>query len=163
MMRQGAPRFRRPRILRLHNQDRAKWDHFSRIGGATFSAGAGGSAGLAPASRASASGRAGCGGVSCGRWPVVVGSDGAGGLVSAPGVDCNGDVACASRAGGGVKVSLAMAEVDMPDAAASAKAASTSCFRDTYVFAMGSPRFVCGNNDTRPARFPRPTVASPWC
>lgn len=110
--------------------------YFAVIGGATFSAGAGGNAGLAPASRASASGRAGCGGVSCGRWPVVAGSDGAAGLLSAPGVDCSGGVACASRACGGVKVSLAMAEVDMPDIAASAKAASTSGFRGMYIFVM---------------------------
>lgn len=73
--------------------------HLSRIGGATFSAGAGGNAGWAPAFCASASGRAGCGGISVGRWPVVVGSEGADGLVSAPGVDCVGGVACATRMG----------------------------------------------------------------
>ena len=69
--------------------------YFSRIGGATFSAGAGGSAGWAPAFWASASGCAGCGGMSEGRWPVVAGSEGADGFVSAPGVDWVGCVACA--------------------------------------------------------------------
>ena len=68
----------------------------SGIGGAVFSAGAGGSAGWAPAFCASASGRAGCGGTSDGLVPVVTGSAGAAGLVSAPGVDCRGGVACAS-------------------------------------------------------------------
>src|SRR5258708_33574619 len=67
----------------------------SLIGGAVFSAGAGGSAGTAPAFCASASGRAGSGGMSEGLAPVVTGSAGADGLVSAPGVDCNGGVACA--------------------------------------------------------------------
>jgi len=69
--------------------------YLSLIGAAVFSAGAGGSAVAAPAFCASASGRAGCGGTSLGRAPVVVGSGGADGLVSAPGVDCNGCVACA--------------------------------------------------------------------
>ena len=82
------------------------------IGGAVFSAGAGGNAGFAPASLASASGRAGCGGVSCGRCcPVVAGSAGAAGLLSAPGVDCRGGVACASRDGGGLNDSPADANV----------------------------------------------------
>ena len=67
----------------------------SLIGAAVFSAGAGGNTVAAPAFCASASGRAGCGGTSLGRAPVVVGSGGADGLVSAPGVDCNGCVACA--------------------------------------------------------------------
>ena len=71
-------------------------DYFSRIGGAVFSAGAGGSAGWAPAFWASASGRAGSGGISDGRLPVVTGSDGEPGLLSAPGVDCSGWVACAN-------------------------------------------------------------------
>lgn len=72
---------------------RFKCSYFVEIGGAVFSAGAGGNAGFAPASLASASGRAGCGGVSWGRCPVVEGSAGAAGLFSAPGVDCNGGVA----------------------------------------------------------------------
>jgi len=66
----------------------------SLIGAAVFSAGAGGKAGVAPAFCASASGRAGSGGISPGRLPVVAGSAGADGFVSAPGVDCNGWVAC---------------------------------------------------------------------
>src|SRR5258708_36804360 len=71
--------------------------YLSLIGAAVFSAGAGGSADGAPAFCASESGRAGCGGISVGRIPVVDGSAaGADGLVSAPGVDCNGCVACAS-------------------------------------------------------------------
>jgi len=37
-----------------------------------------------------------CGGTSDGLVPVVAGSGGADGLVSAPGVDCRGGVACAS-------------------------------------------------------------------
>jgi hypothetical protein len=69
--------------------------YLSLIGAAVFSAGAGGNMVAAPAFCASASGRAGCGGTSLGRAPVVVGSGGADGLVSAPGVDCNGCVACA--------------------------------------------------------------------
>src|SRR3977135_3713698 len=67
----------------------------SLIGAAVFSAGAGGKAGVAPAFCASVSGRAGSGAVSPGRLPVVAGSAGADGLVSAPGVDCSGCVACA--------------------------------------------------------------------
>src|SRR5712664_3598032 len=70
-------------------------NYLSLIGAAVFSAGAGGNAVAAPAFCASASGRAGSGGTSLGRAPVVVGSGGADGLVSAPGVDCNGCVACA--------------------------------------------------------------------
>jgi hypothetical protein len=112
-------------------------NYFAVIGGATFSAGAGGNAGFAPASRASASGRAGCGGVSCGRWPVVVGSDGTEGLLSAPGVDCSGGVACASRVGCGVKVSRAMAEVDAPVMTANANAAIANCFRGAVILVAG--------------------------
>ena len=74
-------------------------DYLCLIGSAVFSAGAGGSAGWAPAFCASASGRAGSGGTLDGRVPVVVGSAGAGGFVSAPGVDCSGWVACASCCG----------------------------------------------------------------
>src|SRR5947209_12153049 len=65
------------------------------IGAAVFSAGAGGRAGAAPDFCASASGRAGSGGTLSGRVPVVVGSAGAEGFDSAPGVDCSGCVACA--------------------------------------------------------------------
>ena len=67
------------------------------MGGAVFSAGAGGSAGATPSFCACASGWAGCGGIAAGLVPVVAGSTGAEGLVSAPGVDCNGCVACAIR------------------------------------------------------------------
>jgi hypothetical protein len=69
----------------------------SWIGGAIFSAGAGGNAGVAPSLCAVGSGRAGCGAIPDGLLsvPVVVGSAGADGLVSAPGVDRNGAVACA--------------------------------------------------------------------
>ena len=74
--------------LRIGNDD-----YFSLIGGAVFSAGAGGSAGWAPAFCASGSGRAGSGATVDGRVPVVTGSRGAEGLVSAPGVDCSGGVA----------------------------------------------------------------------
>jgi hypothetical protein len=73
--------------------------YLSLIGGAVFSAGAGGNTGGAPAFRASASGRAGSGGTPDGLVPVVVGSDGADGFVSAPGVDCSGGVACAICSG----------------------------------------------------------------
>ena len=69
------------------------------IGSDVFSAGAGGSTGWAPAFCASASGRAGSGGTLGGRVPVVTGSAGEEGLVSAPGVDCSGWVACASCCG----------------------------------------------------------------
>jgi hypothetical protein len=113
------------------------YDYFAVIGGAVFSAGAGGSAGLAPASRASASGRAGCGGVSCGRWPVVAGSAGADGLFSAPGVDCSGGVAWANRADGGVSVSRAIADVDAPNPAAVAKIAIVKYVRNTRVWVVG--------------------------
>ena len=78
---------------RLRAIDANQLAYFAGIDGAVFSAGAGGNAGLAPASFASASGRAGCGAVSCGRCPVVEGSAGAAGLLSAPGVDCSGGVA----------------------------------------------------------------------
>src|SRR5258708_8344876 len=71
--------------------------YFCWIGGAIFSAGADGSTGWAPAFCASASGRAGSGGTPDGRLPVVAGSDGADGLLSAPGVGCSGGVACARR------------------------------------------------------------------
>src|ERR1700723_2665828 len=71
-------------------------DYLSLIGAAVFSAGAGGSAGVAPSFCACASGWAGCGAISPGRVPVVDGSAGAEGLVSAPGVDCKGCVACAT-------------------------------------------------------------------
>src|SRR4051794_9808349 len=70
-------------------------DYRGLIGAAVFSAGAGGSAGSAPAFCASGFGRAGSGGVSPGRVAVVAGSAGAEGFVSAPGVDCSGCVACA--------------------------------------------------------------------
>src|SRR5580700_6712412 len=70
-------------------------DYLSLIGAAVFSAGAGGSAEVAPSFCACASGWAGCGAISPGRVPVVDGSAGVEGLVSAPGVDCKGCVACA--------------------------------------------------------------------
>ncbi len=60
---------------------------------------AGGSAGWAPDFCASASSRAGCGGTSGGRVPVVTPSAGAGGFFSSPGVDCSGWVDCASCCG----------------------------------------------------------------
>src|SRR6476646_8679493 len=63
------------------------WDYFSLIGGAIFSAGAGGSAGCAPCFCASASGRAGSGAGVVGRVPP--GFDSAGG-------EGDGCVACAS-------------------------------------------------------------------
>ena|SRR6185312_209258 len=73
---------------------------FSGIGGAIFSAGAGGSAGLAPSFWASALGRAGSGAGVVGRAPPGV--DSAGTLVGEPvgdGVACRGwpgvPVACA--------------------------------------------------------------------
>ena len=66
---------------------------------------------------ASASGRAGSGGTSFGRAPVVAGSVGADGFVSAPGVDCKGCVACAICAWRGV-ASCASAAPDMANPAA---------------------------------------------
>src|SRR5438552_13516097 len=68
---------------------------FSGIGGAVFSAGAGGSAGVAPAFCASLSGRAGSGAGVVGRWPP--GFDSAGGEFCGVGVgdDCSGGVAWA--------------------------------------------------------------------
>ena len=77
-----------------------------------FSAGAGGNAGSEPAFCASASGRAGSGGTPVGRAPVVVGSEGADGLDSAPGVDCSGCVACAICACGLLALSLATDRAD---------------------------------------------------
>lgn len=72
-------------------------NYFAGIGAAVFSAGAGGKAGVAPAFWASASGRAGSGGIAVGRDPVVSPDVlGAEGLLSAPGVDCSGCVACAT-------------------------------------------------------------------
>ncbi len=70
-------------------------DYRSLIGAAVFSAGAGGNAGATPSFCACASGWAGWGAISAGREPVVAGSAGAEGLLSAPGEDCNGCVACA--------------------------------------------------------------------
>lgn len=72
-------------------------NYFAGIGAAVFSAGAGGSVGVAPDLCASGSGRAGSGGIAVGREPVVVsaGALGAEGRLSAPGVDCSGCVACA--------------------------------------------------------------------
>jgi hypothetical protein len=89
----------------------------SLIGGAIFSAGAGGKAGAAPVFCASASGRAGYGATPLGRVPVVAGSAGADGLLSAPGVDCKGCVACAICAWRGV-ASCASAAPDMANPAA---------------------------------------------
>jgi len=87
----------------------------SLIGGATFSAGAGGSAGWAPAFCASASGRAGSGGMFDGRLPVVAGSAGTDGLDSAPGVDCNGWVACARCCGSLDPISISeSADITVP-------------------------------------------------
>jgi hypothetical protein len=70
--------------------------YFSLIGGAIFSAGAGGNAGAVPVVCPAAPDCAGCGEISAGRAPVGAGSAGADGLVSAPGVDCSGCVACAT-------------------------------------------------------------------
>ena len=69
--------------------------YFSLIGGAIFSAGAGGNAVAAPVVCAAAPGCAGCGEISVGRALDGAGSAGAEGLVSAPGVDCSGCVAWA--------------------------------------------------------------------
>jgi hypothetical protein len=80
--------------------------YLSLIGSAVFSAGAGGSAGWTPDFCASASGRAGSGGTRDGRVPVVTGSDGVEDLVSAPGVDCSGWVACASCCGARARSSI---------------------------------------------------------
>jgi hypothetical protein len=103
----------------------------SGIGGAVFSAGAGGSAGWAPAFWASASGRAGSGGTSDGLVPVVTGSAGADGLDSAPGVDCSGGVACASCGG-------SPALICTTESAAIAKPAASSMAANAY-----SPRKLC--------------------
>src|ERR1700678_4406428 len=86
---------RRPQERVPQDEDSRRGGYLSLIGGAVFSAGAGGSAGVTTCFFGSASGWAGCGAISAGRVPVVVGSAGAEGLVSAPGVDCNGCVACA--------------------------------------------------------------------
>jgi hypothetical protein len=69
--------------------------YFPLIGGAIFSAGAGGSDGAVPVVCAAAPGCAGWGDISVGRALDGAGSAGAVGLVSAPGVDCSGCVACA--------------------------------------------------------------------
>jgi hypothetical protein len=45
MMRQSAPQISAAHDFAIAQSGPRKWDHFSRIGGATFSAGAGGSAG----------------------------------------------------------------------------------------------------------------------
>src|SRR4051812_26661546 len=92
-----GPSFEARREERRAPQDDESCGYRSLIGAAVFSAGAGGSAGWAPAFCASASGRAGSGGTSAGRLPVpvVAGSAGLDGFVSAPGVDCSGWVACA--------------------------------------------------------------------
>jgi hypothetical protein len=66
----------------------------------------------------------------------VVGSDGTEGLLSAPGVDCSGGVACASLVGCWVKVSRAIAEVDAPDTTANANTAITSCFRGAVMLVL---------------------------
>jgi hypothetical protein len=52
-----------------------------------------------------------------GLWPVVAGSDGADGFVSAPGVDCVGCVACAI-CGGSRAVSAVSASAEMASPAA---------------------------------------------
>ena len=70
---------------------------FSLIGGAIFSAGAGGSTGLAPAFCASGSGRAGSGAGVVGRVPP--GFDSAGCAGSLEGEPCGVGVACASSCG----------------------------------------------------------------
>src|SRR5579872_1939351 len=69
----------------------------SSIGGAIFSAGAGGSAGLAPAFCAAGSGWAGCGAGVVGRVPP--GFESAGLLLSECGEACSGCVACAMTCG----------------------------------------------------------------
>ena len=61
-----------------------------------------------------------------GLWPVVVGSEGADGFVSAPGVDCVGGVACAIWVGSlVVRTVIAAAETASP-AAISMDASSIS-------------------------------------
>jgi hypothetical protein len=69
--------------------------YFSLIGGAIFSAGAGGNDGAAPVVCPAAPGCAGWGDISVGRTLDGAGSAGVDGRVSAPGVDCSGCVACA--------------------------------------------------------------------
>src|SRR5690349_15805191 len=103
----------------------------SLIGGATFSAGAGGSTGVAPAFCASGSGRAGSGAGFVGRVPP--GFDSAGisfcGSGVADGVDC---VACASCAGGLDLISaIETATIAVP-AAISVAAISQSLFRPSF-------------------------------
>ena len=71
-----------------------------------------------------ASGRAGCGGMSEGLWPVVAGSEGADGFVSAPGVDCVGCVACAICRGSLV-LSTVSASAEMASPAAISMDASS--------------------------------------
>src|ERR1700761_4948608 len=66
-------------------------DHFSLIGGAVFSAGAGGNAGWAPSCRALASGLAGWGAVVVGRASPGLEPAGAVEFAGA-GVPCNGGV-----------------------------------------------------------------------
>src|ERR1700723_1971649 len=100
-------------------------DYLSLIGAAVFSAGAGGSAGVTPSFCACASGWAGCGAVSAGRAPVVAGSAGAEGLVSAPGVDCNGCVACAIC---GLRIISASEKPDTTSPAATMVDASSRSF-----------------------------------
>src|ERR1700756_884210 len=88
-----ADNTRRASDLAGERRKTRKPDYFCSIGGATFSTGAGGNTGWAPGF--CAPGRAGSGETPDGLVPVVTGSDGADGLLSAPGVDCSGGVACA--------------------------------------------------------------------
>lgn len=142
---------------------RFNYFYFAGIAGAVFSAGAGGSAGIAPAS---ASGRAGCGGVSWGRCPVVDGSTGAAGLLSAPGVDCNGGVAWAMRDFGGSKVRRASADVDTPAPVITTSVAIARRVRNigAFIEIMASTAGSCAvTTDAPEQKFPRENAAIPWC
>lgn len=101
--------------------------YLSLIGGAVFSAGAGGSADGAPDFCASASGRAGSGAGVVGRSPP--GFDSAGGLAEGVGVgvDCSGWVACAS-CGGFVELISASERPEITSPAAISDDASNICF-----------------------------------
>ena len=82
--------------------------------------------------------------------PVVTGSAGADGLVSAPGVDCRGGVACASRGGSPALICTTESAVIARPAASSMAANAYSprklCFllSDAMTFTR---KFVRGVND----------------
>ena len=111
-----------------------RWPHaptryFSLIGGATFSAGAGGSAGLAPSFCASASGRAGSGAGVVGRVPP--GFDSAGG-------EGDGCVACARCGRSALSSASEIAEISRPTPT-SVAATSNSLRKDLVL--LGRHRF----------------------